>query len=124
MTTPVALVYRRSPAPGHSTGQSPAGFGYRVITQTDPPSLVTQAAGAKPFLIVMDLAGRTEITDVIRDLKSNPDTAHIPILAFAKDGQETRRNSAHQAGATLVAGDTAVLAHLPNLLQQVLELET
>jgi CheY-like chemotaxis protein len=123
MTTPVALVYYEALLPGTQLVNRLQDLGYRVVTHTEPATLVAQATEAKPFLMVMDLAGRTEVTGVIRELKTNPETAHIPVLAFAKDGQESRRQAAHQAGATLVAGDTAVLAHLPHLLQQVLELE-
>jgi CheY-like chemotaxis protein len=123
MTTPLALVFYESLLPGSQLVNRLQDLGYRVLTHSQASTLVAQAKDSKPFLLVMDLAVRYgDVCAVLRELRQSSETSHIPVLAFAKDGQEQLRANAHAAGATLVAGDTAVLAHLPQLLERVLEL--
>lgn len=124
MTKPLALVFYEALLPGTQVANRLQDLGYEVVTHTQPTSLLPQVKESKPFLIIMDLATQqSDICAILRELRAAPETAHIPVLAFAKDGQEELRNAAHAAGASLVAGDTAVLNHLPQLLDQVLELE-
>jgi CheY-like chemotaxis protein len=124
MTKPLALVFYEGLLPGSQLVNRLEDLGYEVLAHTQASTLVAQAKETKPFLMVIDLASRqAEICSVIRELRSAPETAHIPVLAFAKDGQEELRTGAHAAGATLVTGDAAVVAHLPQLLEQILELE-
>ena len=124
MTKPLALVFYEALLPGSQLVNRLQDLGYEVQAHTQASTLVVQAKETKPFLMIVDLASRqSDICGVIRELRSAPETAHIPVLAFAKDGQEELRTAAHAAGATLVTGDAAVLAHLPQLLEQILELE-
>jgi CheY-like chemotaxis protein len=124
MTKPLALVFYEALLPGSQLVNRLQDLGYRVLTHSQASTLLAQVKETLPFLIVIDLASQeADLCAVIRDLRKGAETAHIPVLAFAKDGQEQLRGSAHAAGATLVAGDAAVLAHLPQLLEQVLEVE-
>jgi CheY-like chemotaxis protein len=123
MTKPLALVFYEALIPGSQLVNRLQDLGYRVLTHSQASTLLTQAREAKPFLLVVDLASRdSDLCTLIRQLRQSAETAHIPILAFARDGQDQLRAAAHEAGATLVAGDAAVLAHLPHLLEQVLEI--
>lgn len=124
MTKPSALVFYEALLPGTQLVNRLQDLGYEVVTSAEPLTLLVQARTSKPLVIVIDLATRhADICGVIRQLRSAPETAHVPVLAFAKDGKEELRSAAHAAGATLVAGDTAVLSHLPHLLDQVLEID-
>ena len=124
MTKPLALVFYEALLPGSQLTNRLQDLGYRVIAHTQASTLIEQVRASKPFVLVADLVvGQGDICEMIRALRQDPETQHIPILAFAKDGYEQLRTAAHQAGATLVAGDAAVLAHLPQLLEQVLEIE-
>jgi CheY-like chemotaxis protein len=124
MTKPLALVFYESLLPGSQLVNRLQDLGYRVVTHTEAPTLLAQVRETKPFLMIMDLTSENaNLCAIIRELKQSSETGHIPVLAFTRDGQEELRASAHAAGATLVAGDVAVLAHLPQLLEQVLEVE-
>ncbi len=125
MTKPLALVFYEALLPGSQLVNRLQDLGYRVLSHGQASSLLAQIKETKPFLVILDLATQeSDLCAVIRDLKQAPETAHIPVLAFAKDGQDQLRADAHAAGATLVSGDTAVLAHLPQLLEQMIEMET
>ncbi|MBI3191157.1 MAG: response regulator, partial [Pedosphaera parvula] len=50
-----------------------------------------------------------------------PATAHLPILAFSGQKDDKLQAAARAAGATLVASKEGILAQLPMLLEQVLE---
>lgn len=123
MTQPLALVFYEAILPGSQLVNRLQDLGYRVLTHAQASTLVAQAKESKPFLVVMDLTVREgDVCEVLRSLRTTPETSHIPVLAFAKERQEQLRQQAHAAGATLVAGEVAILTHLPQLLERVLEL--
>ncbi|MFO1501291.1 MAG: hypothetical protein U1G07_23355 [Verrucomicrobiota bacterium] len=125
MTKPLALVFYEALLPGTQLVNRLQDLGYRVLAHTQASTLLEQAKQSTPLVMLLDLATRNaDLCEVIRQIRQNTDTAHIPILAFAKDGQEELRTAAHAAGASLVAGDTAVLTHLPELLEQVLDIDS
>jgi len=124
MTKPLALVFYEALLPGSQLVNRLQDLGYRVLTHSQASSLLAQVKETRPFLLVIDLASQdADLCAIIHQLRQGPETAHIPVLAFAKDSQEQLRANAHAAGATLVAGDAAVSAHLPQLLDQVLQVE-
>ena len=76
------------------------------------------------MLVLADLvSSRDSVCDAIRQLKSSPETQHIPIVAFAPEQAAELQESARAAGATLVVSETAVLTHLPQFLDQALQVE-
>src|ERR1041385_563719 len=101
MTTPLALVFYEALLPGSQLVNRLQDLGYRVLTHSQASTLVARARESKPFLLVMDLATReSDLCAVLRELRQAPETSHIPVLAFSKDGQEQLRANAHAAGAT------------------------
>ena len=60
---------------------------------------------------------------IIRELKKNPETKHIPVIAFTDLKDEKVQAAATAAGATMVAGNDAILDQLPELLDQALQVE-
>lgn len=97
---------------------------YRVQSLTDASRLATTAEAEGPMLILADLEfNQVDICSLIAGLRRNTNTAHIPVVAFADESAETLQAAARQAGATVVVSNTALLAHLPQVLEQVLRVE-
>ena len=119
MTTPLALVFYENLLPGSQLVNR-----YRVQTVSDVQTLVLQALQDKPLIVVTDLvAGSADVCAVIRELKRNPETRHIPVIAFTDLKNEELQSAATTAGATMVAGNDAILDQLPELLEQALQVE-
>jgi PleD family two-component response regulator len=97
---------------------------YRVLTVSDPETLVKCAEQEKAMLVVADLVSkRGNLCDMIRKLRSHAETQHIPVVAFAPESDSALQDSARAAGATLVVSETAVLDHLAQFLEQALRVD-
>ncbi|HXT13863.1 MAG TPA: hypothetical protein VN873_20100 [Candidatus Angelobacter sp.] len=124
MTQPLALVVYEKLLPGTQLVNRLQDLNYRVRAVTDSTALVACARQEKPLLVLADLASsRNDICNVIAELRKDPDTQHIPVIAIARDGDKPLMNAAQTAGATLVAGETAILSHLTNFLDQALQVD-
>jgi CheY-like chemotaxis protein len=95
---------------------------YRVEVLTEPPKLVAAAEQFKPMVVLVDLecSGNDAVAAITR-LKQNPATQHLPVIAFAREG--SAGEAAKNCGATLVVSDAAVLTHLPEFLEQALQID-
>lgn len=120
MTQPLALVLYEDLMPGSQLVNRLQDLYYRVQTLSDPVQLMDFAQKGGPMVVFADLAGN-DIRAAIARLKQNRETAHIPIIAFADDKEVQLQDGARQAGANLVVTDGAVLAHLPQLIEQALQ---
>jgi CheY-like chemotaxis protein len=97
---------------------------YRVQVISDPALLVGSAEQAKPMLALVDLESpRNDVCGAIARLKRNAGTQHIPVIAFGAENGSTRESAAKDAGVTLVVGESALLNHLPQVLEQALQVE-
>lgn len=124
MMSPLALVFYEKLLPGSQLVNRLQDFGYRVQAVGDVRTLVVQAVQEKPLVVVVDLAANDgDVCSVIRELRKNPETKHIPVIAFSEMKAKQLRAAATAAGATLVAGSGAILDHLPELLEQALRVE-
>ena len=124
MTQPLALIFYERLMPGSQLVNRLQDLGYRVQTLAAGQRLVEQAQTEKPLLVIMDLTARqAEMCAVIKEMKSNPPTSHIPVLAVATDQSNEFQAAAREAGAALIASDQAILAQLPQLLEQTLRVE-
>jgi CheY-like chemotaxis protein len=124
MTQPLALVVYEKLLPGTQLVNRLQDLNYRVRAVTDSTTLVGIARQEKPMLVLADLESRKDdICKVIAELRSDPATQHIPVIAIVKDGDPTLLTAAETAGATLVAGETAILAHLTQFLDRALQVE-
>jgi len=122
MTQPLAIVCYEILMPGSQLVNRLHDLGYRVKALTSAAQLAAEAATARPIVVLADL--RSEKCDVcaqIAALRKNKDTAHIPVIAFADTKTSALHASARDAGATLVASASGVMAQLPQLLEQALE---
>jgi len=124
MTQPLALVVYEKLLPGTQLVNRLQDLNYRVRAVTDSTTLVGIARQEKPMLVLADLESRKDdICKVIADLRSDPATQHIPVIAIAKEGDPMLLKAAETAGATLVAGETAILGHLTQFLDRALMVE-
>jgi CheY-like chemotaxis protein len=124
MTQPLALVLHEKLLPGSQLVNRLHDLKYRVQVIADATALAKCAQQEKPMLVLVDLmSSRTEINPAIATLRQDPETKHIPIIAFAPESARIQRAAAQDAGATLVVSDTAILTHLSQLLDQALQIE-
>ena len=124
MTKPLAFIYYESLFPGSQLGNRLQDIGYRVHVVADPSVLIEQATHEKPMVMLIDLTGtRVDINATITRLKKDPNTSHIPIIAYAGSANTKAQEAGRIAGATLIASDEAILEQLPQLLEHALRVE-
>jgi CheY-like chemotaxis protein len=123
MTQPCALVVYEKLLPGSQLVNRLQDLNYRVQTLSDLGLLLRTAEEAKPMLVLIDLNSEGNVSEAISGLKSNSATSHLPIIAFGSEIPPGAEAKARAAGAKLVAGESAILGHLPQLLEQALEVE-
>jgi len=120
---PLALVFYEKLLPGSQLVNRLQDLSYRVQTVHDPALLLAAVRREMPMLLLADLAARADLTRVIAELKADPATAHIPVIAFAEEKALTHLAAAQQAGAALAVSETALMSYLPQLLNQALHIE-
>jgi CheY-like chemotaxis protein len=124
MTQPLALVLYEKLLPGSQLVNRLQDLSYRVQVITEAGRLVECAEQARPMLVLADLAStRNDVCAALGRLKQNPATRHLPVVAFSEDGAGEPAVAAQAAGATLVVSDAAILSHLPQILEQALQVE-
>ncbi len=124
MTQPLALVLYEKLLPGTQLVNRLQDLGYRVHPISTVDGLVACAEQVKPLLVLADLyATRGNVVETIAQLRKNPATAHLPVIAFAEEKEAALQESARKAGATLVVNDAALLTHLQPFLEQALRLD-
>jgi PleD family two-component response regulator len=110
--------------PGQQLVNRLQDLGYRVHAVTEASFLATEVQEKKPMLLIAEFPGNaTVVPTIVAELKKNPATAHIPVLAYATEINPNIREIAQNAGANLVASETHVLDQLPQLLEQVLQVD-
>jgi PleD family two-component response regulator len=124
MMKPLALVYYERLMPGSQLANRLQDLGYRVQTLTEATLLLETARREKPMLAIVDLVtDRANMCNIIRDMKANEETGHIPVIGFAAQKDEKLHAEATRCGAALVAFDDALLPQLPHLLEHALRVE-
>jgi CheY-like chemotaxis protein len=124
MNQPLAFVLYERLLPGSQLVNRLQDLKYRVRAVTDVTALVPCVQQEKPMLVFADLIStRHNVCQVIGQLRQDQGTRHIPVVAFAPETELELQNAARAAGATLVASETAILAHLSHFLDQALQVE-
>ncbi|HWC61916.1 MAG TPA: hypothetical protein VHC44_19670 [Verrucomicrobiae bacterium] len=124
MTQPLALVVYEKLLPGTQLVNRLQDLNYRVRAVMDSNNLVNVARQEKPMLVLADLEStKSDVCKVIAELRNDAATQHIPVIAIAREGDPALLKAAQAAGATLVAGDTAILNHLSQFLDRALHVE-
>lgn len=124
MTKPLGMIFYERLMPGSQLVNRLQDMGYRVSTVTDLAALSPAVEKEMPMVLIMDLTSKNgDVATVIKDLRSNAKTQHIPVIGFTNKENKKAQDSATEAGAKLVAIDEAILPQLPHLLEQALEVD-
>ncbi|SRR5258705_7964434 len=123
MTQPLALVLYEKLLPGSQLVNRLQDLKYRVQTIADPAMLVECAEQAKPMVVLVDLESTRNVCAAIGRLKQNSATNHLPIIAFGAESAAELIEAARAAGVSLIVGETAIVTHLPQFLDQALHVE-
>ena len=124
MTEPLALVLYEKLLPGSQLVNRLQDMNYRVQAIADADRLVECAEQAKPMLVLADLEStRDNVCAALAHLRQNAATKHLPVIAFSGEGAAELQAAARAAGATLVVTEVAILNHLPQFLDQALQVE-
>lgn len=120
---PLALLLYSNLLPGGQLAGRLQDMGYRVQTVGDSAALQEVCEREKPLVLLAELSKSATVCDAIAQMKKNPATGHIPVLAYSAAQDKTMQALAEQAGISLLVGHAAVLEHLPQLLDQVLQVD-
>ena len=124
MTEPLALILYERLLPGSQLVNRLQDLGYRVQTLGEAGRLVECAEQVKPLVVLADLQStRNDVCASIARLKQHPATRHLPVIAFGAESTADWQAAAKAAGATLVVSEAAILNHLPQFLDQALQVE-
>lgn len=124
MTQPLALLLYERLLPGSQLVNKLDDLHYRVQTLTDPRQAVGLAGQIRPMIVLVDVeTGRPDMCESIASLRGNPTTSHLPVIAFGSDTTPEPLAAARSAGATLTVSDAAILNHLPQFLEQALDVQ-
>jgi CheY-like chemotaxis protein len=124
MTQPLALVLYEKLLPGSQLVNRLQDINYRVQVIADADRLVECAEQAKPMLVLVDLHSTgNSVNAAVARLKQNAATKHLPVIAFSDERASELQVAARAAGATLVVTDTGIVTHLPQFLDQALQVE-
>jgi CheY-like chemotaxis protein len=122
MTQPLALVYFQSPLVGNQLVNRLQDLEYRVDTANSTAELLTQARGGGVMLVLADVEGADEnVMETLRTLRTDAATTHLPLIAFGSS--KTTLDYAQKVGCTIAVEVSVLLAHLPTILAQALQLE-
>jgi CheY-like chemotaxis protein len=124
MTQPLALVLYEKLLPGSQVVNRLQDLNYRVQAIADAGKLLECAEQAKPMLVLADLEStQNNVCAVLARLRQNPSTKHLPVIAFSREDAAELQAAAKTAGVTLLVAETALLSHLPQFLDQALQVE-
>ncbi len=75
--------------------------GWRVVTHSNGVDAIEAVSARAPDLVILDvmLPGRSGY-DILRDLRTAPDTAELPVLMLTARGQLKDREMAESYGAS------------------------
>jgi PleD family two-component response regulator len=123
MSKPLALVYYSNLLPGSQLPNRMQDLGYRVESLETVALLAAACEREKPLVVIAELVPATDACAAIAQLKKNPATQHVPVLAFSPANDAATQASAKEAGVALLTGNAAIAEHLPQLLDQILQIE-
>jgi len=120
---PLALVFYERLMPGSQLVNRLQDLNYRVLALNDAARLSATVQRESPLLLFVDLVTPGDVCGAIAALRSTPATAHLPVIGFAPDNAEELLAAARTAGATIAVTEAAVTNHLPQLIDQALNLD-
>jgi CheY-like chemotaxis protein len=123
MSSPLALIYYANLLPGSQLANRLRDLGYSTQSLSSVAGLGPACERDKPLVLVAELSPPGEVCAAVAQLKSNPATQHISVLAYSAAQDEALQTKAREAGVNLLAGTAAIAEYLPQLLEQILNVE-
>ena len=123
MSKPLALVFYSNLLPGSQLSNRMQDLGYRVQSVSSPTLLADACERDKPLVVLAELFPQADTCAAVAQMRANPATQHIPVLGFSPTQDAALQARAKEAGVTLVAVSTALADQLPQLLDQILQVE-
>ena len=123
MPSPLAIVFHERLMPGSQLVNRLQDLQYRVLAVNNPAQLAAITQRETPLLLFVDLVSPSDLTGAIAKIKGETTTAHIPIIAFAPEADDALIAAAKSSGASFAVSETAVIAHLDQLIEQALLVE-
>lgn len=120
---PLALIVYERLLPGSHLVNRLQDLNYRILSLNAVDRLALTVQRESPLLLFVDLTAPGDTCAAIAALKSARPTSHLPIIAFAPDDAADSLAAAQQAGAAIAVSDTALLAHLPQFLDQAMRVD-
>jgi CheY-like chemotaxis protein len=119
----LAIICYERIMPGSQLANRLQDLKYRVLAVNNPAQLAAIVLREAPLLVFVDLEARGDVCDAIRRIKADAATAHVPVIAFARDTETRRLDAAHAAGAGLIVGESRLTGHLPQIIEQALQID-
>jgi CheY-like chemotaxis protein len=123
MSKPLALVYYSNLLPGSQLTNRLRDLGYEVQSLSSIAAVAPACERDKPLVLIAELLPLDEVCAAVAQLKSNPATKHISVLAYSLTQNAAAQAKAREAGVDLLSGNAAIAEHLPQLLDQILKIE-
>lgn len=124
MTEPLAFLLYENLLPGSRLSNRLLDLGYRVTTVSEPERFLEQVIAEHPILAIIELnQTRVDTCDLLARLRAEPATRHLPVIGYTAGVDKPLQQAAHAAGASLVVVADGLMAQLPMLLEQVLEID-
>jgi PleD family two-component response regulator len=123
MSKPLALVYYSNLMPGSQLANRLLDLGYGVQILNNAAAITAACERDKPLVLIAELWPQSEVCAAVTQVKSNPATQHISVLGFSMTQDEALQAKARQAGVNLLAGTAAIVEYLPQLLDQILNVD-
>ena len=123
MSKPLALVYYSNFMPGSQLANRLLDLGYSVQILNQAAAIPLACERDKPLVLVAELWPQTEVCAAVTQIKSNPATQHISVLGYSLTQDEAIQAKAREAGVNLLAGTAAIAEYLPQLLDQIINVE-
>lgn len=87
------------------------------VRHVDAAGLVPACRERRPDLVIVDLHGEGGVLHSVRELKSHPASATIPVVGFYSHVDDAVRRAAREAGVDNVMPRSAFTARLASLLE-------
>jgi CheY-like chemotaxis protein len=120
---PLALVVYERLMPGSQLVNRLQDLNYRVLPVNTLDRFAATVQRESPMLLFLDLATPGDVCGAIASLRKTEATAHVPVIAFAPENAQSLLSAAQKAGANLVVTEVAIIAYLPQLIDQALHIE-
>jgi CheY-like chemotaxis protein len=123
MSRPLAVVFYERLMPGSQLVNRLQDLNYRVLAVNNAALLAATVKRETPLLLLADFKAQADVRTAVEKIKTDPATAHLPVIAFAPDEEAELLAAAKAAGANFTIGESALGGHLAQLLDQALHLD-